>query len=349
MPCALARRAATGGDQGPELADIVRVHGGDIRLAKALAPVQHRALRAIESCRTAALGGHRETCDRCGISRAVYHSCRNRHCPKCQTLAKERWLEARRTEVQHAIERGEGELAAFAREVAARVAEANLATMARAGVAYDLLTWESDILALGFWEHAFERLRDAGAIRLEADGPNAGCWVLPFGAGSVEMGERTVSEDKVLVTSRGIATYDYMRTNDPDIYAVGDAAEYTFGSNDRNDSFPNPAATKINIRPSFAETSRSSFRPEAICGFLPTVTLIMESTVVQRPSISSRHTDGRQLTIAATVASRITVAVFLVGTVDLVVAVVVDFVITDFRPGPALADRCIGALVIVAV
>jgi hypothetical protein len=89
----------TGRDPGPELADIVRVHGGDVRLAKALAPVQHRALRAIESCRTAALGGHRETCDRCGASRAVYHSCRNRHCPKCQTLAKERWVEARRAEL----------------------------------------------------------------------------------------------------------------------------------------------------------------------------------------------------------------------------------------------------------
>jgi hypothetical protein len=57
--------------------------------------VQHRALRAIATCRTAALGGRRETCDRCGATRLTYNSCRNRHCPKCQTLTKERWLAAR--------------------------------------------------------------------------------------------------------------------------------------------------------------------------------------------------------------------------------------------------------------
>jgi hypothetical protein len=53
-------------------------------------------MRAIELCRTAALGGHRDTCDHCGAERLAYNSCRNRHCPKCQTLAKERWLAARR-------------------------------------------------------------------------------------------------------------------------------------------------------------------------------------------------------------------------------------------------------------
>jgi hypothetical protein len=58
--------------------------------------LQQRVLRAIASCRTAALGGHLEQCDRCGHRRAVYHSCRNRHCPKCQLLAQEDWLEARR-------------------------------------------------------------------------------------------------------------------------------------------------------------------------------------------------------------------------------------------------------------
>jgi hypothetical protein len=48
--------------------------------------------RAILACRTAALGGHVETCDACGTTRHVYHSCRNRHCPQCQTRAKEAWL-----------------------------------------------------------------------------------------------------------------------------------------------------------------------------------------------------------------------------------------------------------------
>ena len=56
-------------------------------------------MRAIAACRTAALGGHLAQCDACGAQRYAYHSCRNRHCPKCQTLAKERWLSARRAEL----------------------------------------------------------------------------------------------------------------------------------------------------------------------------------------------------------------------------------------------------------
>jgi hypothetical protein len=60
-----------------------------------LTGVQLVALRAIERCRTPALGGTREVCADCGDERVVWRSCRNRHCPKCQTLAKERWLQAR--------------------------------------------------------------------------------------------------------------------------------------------------------------------------------------------------------------------------------------------------------------
>ena len=82
-----------------ELADIVRAHGAQSRATHRLCVVQHRALRAIERCRTAALGGELRQCDACGARRYVYHSCRNRHCPKCQTLAKERWLAARRAEL----------------------------------------------------------------------------------------------------------------------------------------------------------------------------------------------------------------------------------------------------------
>jgi hypothetical protein len=82
-----------------ELADIVRAHGTAFRAAHRLCSVQHRALRAIERCRTAALGGELRQCDACGERRYVYHSCRNRHCPKCQTRAKERWLDARRCEL----------------------------------------------------------------------------------------------------------------------------------------------------------------------------------------------------------------------------------------------------------
>ena len=84
-----------------ELADIFRADGARYRQTQVLARVQRAAMRAIEACRTAVLGGHRETCDRCGVVRVSYNSCRNRHCPKCQTLTKERWLAARRAELLH--------------------------------------------------------------------------------------------------------------------------------------------------------------------------------------------------------------------------------------------------------
>jgi hypothetical protein len=78
-----------------EVADIFRQHGYDFRLTHPLSPEQRRVMRAIERCRTAALGGHIDQCDTCGHQRIAYNSCRNRHCPKCQSLAKARWLEAR--------------------------------------------------------------------------------------------------------------------------------------------------------------------------------------------------------------------------------------------------------------
>jgi len=81
------------------LADIVRAHGDVYRRTHRLATVQTLALRAIAACRTALLGGHREMCDRCGATRLTYNSCRNRHCPTCQSQASARWLEARRTEL----------------------------------------------------------------------------------------------------------------------------------------------------------------------------------------------------------------------------------------------------------
>jgi Putative transposase/Transposase zinc-binding domain len=64
-----------------------------------LSATQAKVWRAIAACRTEALGGHLESCDACGRSRHVYHSCRNRHCPRCQMRAKEAWLAARRREV----------------------------------------------------------------------------------------------------------------------------------------------------------------------------------------------------------------------------------------------------------
>ena len=82
-----------------ELAGVFARHGAAYQATHRLVPVQVRAMAAIQACRTAALGGHVERCNACGALRYHYHSCRNRHCPKCQTRAKERWLAARRAEL----------------------------------------------------------------------------------------------------------------------------------------------------------------------------------------------------------------------------------------------------------
>jgi len=82
-----------------ELASIVRADAGAYAAEHRIGSVQRRALTAIEHCRTAALGATVSRCDRCGEVEVRYHSCRNRHCPKCQTLAKERWLAARTAEL----------------------------------------------------------------------------------------------------------------------------------------------------------------------------------------------------------------------------------------------------------
>jgi hypothetical protein len=94
-----APAGAAGAAPALELADIVRAHGDAYARTHRLTPVQHRALRAIATCRTAALGGHQETCDHCGATRISYNSCRNRHCPKCQAGAREAWLAARQAEL----------------------------------------------------------------------------------------------------------------------------------------------------------------------------------------------------------------------------------------------------------
>ena len=82
-----------------ELADIFRQYGESYRQAYAPSYHQLRVMRAIELCRTDALGGHVDKCDSCGNLRISYNSCRNRHCPKCQSLAKFQWLEARMQEL----------------------------------------------------------------------------------------------------------------------------------------------------------------------------------------------------------------------------------------------------------
>lgn len=81
------------------LADALHRFGAAYLAQRALSTAQAKAWRAIVACRTAALGGHRVQCDACGHSRAVYHSCRNRHCPQCGARAKDAWLQARLGEV----------------------------------------------------------------------------------------------------------------------------------------------------------------------------------------------------------------------------------------------------------
>jgi hypothetical protein len=76
-----------------EVADIVRQHATAYRARHPLLPSQQRALRDIEHCRTAFFGGHVAQCDHCGHLHYAYHSCRNRHCPKCHTEQTRAWLE----------------------------------------------------------------------------------------------------------------------------------------------------------------------------------------------------------------------------------------------------------------
>lgn len=78
-----------------EVADVFRSHGEAYRANHVLTSVQYKAMRAIESCRTAVLGGHVDQCLDCGYERPSYNSCCNRHCPKCQSLAQNKWLEKR--------------------------------------------------------------------------------------------------------------------------------------------------------------------------------------------------------------------------------------------------------------
>ena len=81
------------------LAEVLRRHGSTYLATHDLSSAKTKVWCAIVACRTAALGGHVETCDCCGTTRHVYHSCRNRHCPQCQTRAKEAWLVQRRREL----------------------------------------------------------------------------------------------------------------------------------------------------------------------------------------------------------------------------------------------------------
>src|SRR5258706_14715547 len=82
-----------------EVADIFRAQGPVWRRTVSLSLGQLKVMSAIEQCRSAALGGHVLRCDECGTTEVSYNSCRNRHCPKCQSGAAQRWLEARQSDL----------------------------------------------------------------------------------------------------------------------------------------------------------------------------------------------------------------------------------------------------------
>jgi arginyl-tRNA synthetase len=114
-------------------------------------------------------------------------------------------LKAKQAEYLHLIERGEGEVAELAKDVAERVLEGHLRTMWGLGIYYDLLSWESDIVRRGFWRHAFAELKREGSIVYEESGPNAGCWVVPLR--NLPEFQTLANPDKILVRSNGTATY----------------------------------------------------------------------------------------------------------------------------------------------
>lgn len=109
-----------------------------------------------------------------------------------------------RADTLHELESGAGDIYELADYVATRNVECILQTMNRLDIRYDLLPRESEILHLQFWKKAFELMKERGVIRLETEGKNAGCWVMPFGE---HTGTDEHDADKILVRSNGTVTY----------------------------------------------------------------------------------------------------------------------------------------------
>ncbi|MDP3017726.1 MAG: hypothetical protein Q8N70_11735, partial [Deltaproteobacteria bacterium] len=121
-------------------------------------------------------------------------------------VEKDPSLKERREEILHQIEGEQPPVAIFAKELATRIVQSHLETVAQLSIFYDLLNWESDIIHQGFWGATFEILKERGGLRFETEGPNKGCWVVPFG-GIVETSDGIKSLDKILVRSNGSVTY----------------------------------------------------------------------------------------------------------------------------------------------
>jgi arginyl-tRNA synthetase len=109
-----------------------------------------------------------------------------------------------RAEVLHAVEEGNNPTANLADYVATRNVQCILDTMERLGIRYDLLPRESEILHLHFWDRAFERMKETGALVFQTEGKSAGCWVMPFES---HTGTDEHDADKIIVRSNGTVTY----------------------------------------------------------------------------------------------------------------------------------------------
>ena len=148
-----------------------------------------------------------------GLSRAAVEALPEPFDFYCWDLYSEvgRWYEedkerqALRRATLHEMETGEGERAEMGRLVARRVLRRHLATMRRIGVGYDLLTRESEILHRRFFEKAFGLLKLTGAVHLEKEGKNAGCWMMPLAQAEEFAGLE--DPDKVIIRSDGTVTY----------------------------------------------------------------------------------------------------------------------------------------------
>src|SRR5581483_2750506 len=123
-----------------------------------------------------------------------------------------------RTRTLHGLEHGDAETTAIGSFVVDRIVRAHLATMARLNIAYDLLTYEGDIVRLQFWARAFEVLKAEGAVYLQTEGKLAGCWVMRIeerakpsaerdGAAGAAAPDDEDSREKVIVRSNGVVTY----------------------------------------------------------------------------------------------------------------------------------------------
>ena len=194
--------SAQGGQGRPRLeaADIFRATSGAYRDRYTPTPDQRKVMAAIEQCRTAVLGGHLDICTRCGHQAPAYNSCRNRHCPKCQSLAQARWIEQRRqrivpTKYFHVVFTLPQELRGLARlnprEMYDLVIESAARTLldfghsrlhAQLGVTTVLHTWTRELL---FHPHA-HCIVTAGGLDDQGH-PDSGTQPFPFpGQGDVE-------------------------------------------------------------------------------------------------------------------------------------------------------------------